>query len=144
MKPQFTDETREAIQSADKEAKRLNHEYIGTEHLLLGLAKESSGIVAKALQSFGVDLQLIRKEVENIVGVGPQLQAFEKRPYTPRAKKAFEYAAEASRKFNQILVGPEHLLVGLLRERGGVAAQILKNLGMRNYLLLRRKTAKSL
>jgi ATP-dependent Clp protease ATP-binding subunit ClpC len=116
---------------ANQEAQRFNHEYVGTEHLLLGLVKEGSGVAANCLKNMGTDLKKIRIEVEKIVKSGPQMVTMGKLPQTPRAKKVIEFAIEEARMLGHNYVGTEHLLLGLLREQDGVAAQVLMNLGLR-------------
>jgi len=115
---------------ANQEAQRFNHEYIGTEHILLGLVKEGSGVGATVLKNLDVDLRKVRLEVEKLVKSGPDMVTMGKLPQTPRAKKVIEYAIEEARNLNHNYVGTEHLLLGLLREREGVAAQVLMNLGL--------------
>ena len=115
---------------ANQEAQRFNHEYIGTEHILLGLVKEGSGVGANVLKNLDVDLRKVRLEVEKLVKSGPDMVTMGKLPQTPRAKKVIEYAIEEARNLNHNYVGTEHLLLGLLREREGVAAQVLMNLGL--------------
>jgi ATP-dependent Clp protease ATP-binding subunit ClpC len=119
------------MQLANQEAQRFNHEYIGTEHILLGLVKEGSGVAANVLKNLDVDLRKIRLEVEKIVQSGPDMVTMGKLPQTPRAKKVIEYAIEEARQLNHNYVGTEHLLLGLLREQEGVAAQVLMNLGLK-------------
>jgi len=119
------------MQLANQEAQRFNHEYIGTEHVLLGLVKEGSGVAANVLKNLDIDLRKIRIEVEKIVQTGPDMVTMGKLPQTPRAKKVIEYAMEEARNLNHNYVGTEHLLLGLLREQEGVAAQVLMNLGMK-------------
>src|SRR5881296_466506 len=131
MYERFTDRARKVMQLANQEAQRLNHEYIGTEHILLGLVKEGSGVAANVLKNLDVDLRKIRLEVEKIVQAGPDMVTMGKLPQTPRAKKVIEYAIEEARQLNHNYVGTEHLLLGLLREHDGVAAQVLMNLGLR-------------
>jgi len=116
---------------ANQEAQRFNHEYIGTEHILLGLVKEGSGVGANVLKNLGVDLRKVRLEVEKLVKSGPEMVTMGKLPHTPRAKRVIEYAIEEARNLNHNYVGTEHLLLGLLREQDGVAAQVLMNLGLR-------------
>ena len=116
---------------ANQEAQRFNHEYIGTEHILLGLIKEGSGVAAHVLKNLGLDLRKIRLEVERLVQSGPDMVTMGKLPQTPRAKKVIEYAMEESRNLNHNYVGTEHILLGLLREQEGVASQVLMNLGLR-------------
>ncbi|WP_437187540.1 ATP-dependent Clp protease ATP-binding subunit [Planctomicrobium sp. SH668] len=131
MYERFTDRARKVMQLANQEAQRFNHEYIGTEHILLGLVKEGSGVAANVLKNLDVDLRKIRLEVEKIVQSGPDLVTMGKLPQTPRAKKVIEYAMEEARNLNHNYVGTEHLLLGLLREQEGVAAQVLMNLGLK-------------
>ena len=127
----FTDRARKVMQLANEEARRLQHEYVGTEHLLLGLASEGSGVAANVLKNLDVDLAKIRREVEKIVQSGPPDTATTGvLPQTPRAKKVIEYAMEESRAMGHGYAGTEHLLLGLLREEEGVAAQVLMNLGL--------------
>ena len=116
---------------ANQEAQRFNHEYIGTEHILLGLVKEGSGVGANVLKNLDVDLRKVRLEVEKLVKSGPDMVTMGKLPQTPRAKKVIEYAIEEARNLNHNYVGTEHLLLGLLREHDGVAAQVLTNLGLK-------------
>ncbi|HWL07801.1 MAG TPA: ATP-dependent Clp protease ATP-binding subunit [Planctomicrobium sp.] len=131
MYERFTDRARKVMQLANQEAQRFNHEYIGTEHILLGLVKEGSGVAANVLKNLEVDLRKIRLEVEKIVQSGPDLVTMGRLPQTPRAKKVIEYAMEEARNLNHNYVGTEHLLLGLLREQEGVAAQVLMNLGLK-------------
>jgi ATP-dependent Clp protease ATP-binding subunit ClpC len=131
MYERFTDRARKVMQLANQEAQRFNHEYIGTEHILLGLVKEGSGVAANVLKNLDVDLRKIRLEVEKIVQSGPDMVTMGKLPQTPRAKKVIEYAMEEARNLNHNYVGTEHLLLGLIREQEGVAAQVLMNLGLK-------------
>src|SRR6187200_1436085 len=133
MYERFTDRARKVMQLANQEAQRFNHEYIGTEHILLGLVKEGSGVAANVLKNLDVDLRKIRLEVEKIVQTGPggDQIALGNLPHTPRAKKVIEYSVEEARRLNHNYVGTEHLLLGLLREEEGVAAQVLMNLGLK-------------
>jgi len=119
------------MQLANQEAQRFNHEYIGTEHMLLGLVKEGTGVAANVLKNLDVDLRKIRLEVEKLVQSGPEMITMGKLPQTPRAKKVIEYSMEEARNLNHNFVGTEHLLLGLLREHEGVAAQVLMNLGLK-------------
>ena len=130
MYERFTDRARHVMQHANMEAERFNHEYIGTEHILLGLVKEGSGVAANVLKNLDIDLRKIRLEVEKIVQSGPGVVTMGKLPQSPRAKKVIEYAIQESRNLNHNYVGTEHLLLGLLREEEGVAAQVLLNLGL--------------
>jgi ATP-dependent Clp protease ATP-binding subunit ClpC len=131
MYERFTDRARKVMQLANQEAQRFNHEYIGTEHILLGLVKEGSGVAANVLKNLDVDLRKIRMEVEKIVQSGPDMVTMGKLPQTPRAKKVIEYSMEEARNLNHNYVGTEHILLGLLREQEGVAAQVLMNLGLK-------------
>jgi len=119
------------MQLANQEAQRFNHEYIGTEHILLGLIKEGSGVAANVLKNLDIDLRKIRLEVEKLVQSGPDMVTMGKLPQTPRAKKVIEYSMEEARNLGHNYVGTEHILLGLLREQEGVAAQVLMNLGLK-------------
>jgi ATP-dependent Clp protease ATP-binding subunit ClpC len=132
MYERFTDRARKVMQLANQEAQRFHHEYIGTEHILLGLIKDGDGVAANVLKNLDVDLRKVRKEVEKIVQTGPGVELTElgRIPQTPRAKKVIEYSVEEARKLNHNYVGTEHLLLGLLREEEGVAAQVLLNMGL--------------
>jgi len=127
----FTDRARKVMQLANQEAQRFNHEYVGTEHQLLGLIKEGSGVAANVLKNLGMDLRKIRLEVEKLVQSGPDMVIMGQLPQTPRAKNVLVYAMEEARNLNHNYVGTEHILLGLLREQEGVAAQVLMNLGLR-------------
>ena len=131
MFERFTDRARKVMALANQEAQRFNHDYIGTEHILLGLVKEGSGVGANVLKNLGVDLRKVRLEVEKLVKSGPEMVTMGKLPQTPRAKRVIEYAIEEARNLNHNYVGTEHLLLGLLREQDGVAAQVLMNLGLK-------------
>lgn len=132
MYEKFTDCARKVIQLANREAKRCNHEYIGTEHILLGLVREGSGVAANVLKNLDVDLDKVRQEVFKLIQFGPEGPVVTgKLPLTPRTKKAIEYAMEEARALHHDYVGSEHILLGLLREQEGVAAQVLMNLGLR-------------
>ncbi|MCH8252067.1 MAG: ATP-dependent Clp protease ATP-binding subunit [Planctomycetes bacterium] len=131
MFERFTDRARKVMALANQEAQRFNHEYIGTEHVLLGLVKEGSGVGANVLKNLDVDLRKVRLEVEKLVKSGPEMVTMGKLPQTPRAKKVIEYAIEEARNLNHNYVGTEHLLLGLLREQDGVAAQVLMNLSLK-------------
>ena len=116
---------------ANQEAQRFNHEYIGTEHILLGLVKEGSGVGATVLKNLDVDIKKLRFGVEKLVKSGPDMVTMGKLPQTPRAKKVIEYAIEEARSLNHNYVGTEHILLGLLRESEGIAAQVLMDLGLK-------------
>ncbi len=126
----FTERARKVIILAKEEARRFNHDYIGTEHIFLGLIREGEGVAATVLQKLGVSLENIRLEVEKLVQPGPSTQIIGDIPFTPRAKKVLELAAEEARSLNHNYIGTEHLLLGLIREGEGVASQVLLNLGM--------------
>jgi ATP-dependent Clp protease ATP-binding subunit ClpA len=133
----FSDRARKVMQLANQEAQRFRHEYVGTEHILLGLVGEGSssqvclGVAATVLGRFGVNLREVRREVEKIVLAGPDMLPIGKLPQTPRAKKVIEYAIEEARRLNRPAVGTGCLLLGLLREEEGVAAQVLLNFGLK-------------
>jgi ATP-dependent Clp protease ATP-binding subunit ClpC len=131
MFERFTDRARKVMALSNQEAQRFNHEYIGTEHILLGLVKEGSGVGATVLKNLDVDIKKVRLEVEKLVKSGPDMVTMGKLPHTPRAKKVIEYAIEEARSLNHNYVGTEHLLLGLLRETEGIAAQVLMNVGLR-------------
>jgi hypothetical protein len=130
MYERFTDRARKVMQLANEEARRFNHEYIGTEHILLGLVKEGSGVAANVLKNLDIDLRKIRLEVEKIVQSGPDMVTMGKLPQTPRAKKVIEFSIEEARNCNHNYVGSEHLLLGLLRDEAGVGGQVLRDLGL--------------
>jgi len=131
MFERFTDRARKVMALANQEAQRFNHEYIGTEHILLGLVKEGSGVGATVLKNLDVDIKKLRLEIEKLVKSGPDMVTMGKLPQTPRAKKVIEYAIEEARSLNHNYVGTEHILLGLLRESEGIAAQVLMNLGLK-------------
>src|SRR3990172_6264573 len=131
MFERFTDRARKVMALANKEAQRFNHEYIGREHIVVGFVKEGSGVGATVLKNLDVDIKKLRLGVEKLVKSGPDLVTMGKLPQTPRAKKVIEYAIEEARSLNHNYVGTEHLLLGLLREKDGVAAQVLMNLGLK-------------
>ena len=126
----FTERARKVIILAKEEAKRFNHDYIGTEHILLGLIREGEGVAATVLEKMGVSLENIRIEIEKLVQPGPATQIIGDLPFTPRAKKALELAAEEARSLGHNYIGTEHLLLGLIREEEGVASQVLLNLNL--------------
>ncbi|NLW84898.1 MAG: ATP-dependent Clp protease ATP-binding subunit [Phycisphaerae bacterium] len=131
MFERFTDRARKVMALANQEAQRFNHEYIGTEHILLGLVKEGSGVGANVLKNLDVDIKKLRLEIEKLVKSGPDMVTMGKLPQTPRAKKVIEYAIEEARSLNHNYVGTEHILLGLLRETEGIAAQVMMNLGLK-------------
>ncbi len=126
----FTERARKVIVYAKEEARRFNHDYIGTEHLLLGLIREGEGVAAAVLQKLGLDLETIRVEVEKLVQPGPQTQVLGDIPFTPRSKKALELSAEEARALGHNYIGTEHLLLGLVKEGEGMAYRVLLNLGL--------------
>ncbi|MDY6913594.1 MAG: ATP-dependent Clp protease ATP-binding subunit [Planctomycetota bacterium] len=131
MFERFTERARKVMALAHQEAQRFNHDNIGTEHILLGLIKEGSGVGANVLKNLSVDLQKVRMEVEKLVKTGPDMVTMGKLPQTPRAKKVIEYALEEARNLSHNYVGTEHILLGLLREQDGVAAQVMMNLDLK-------------
>jgi ATP-dependent Clp protease ATP-binding subunit ClpC len=131
MFERFTERARKVMALANQEAQRFNHEYIGTEHILLGLVKEGSGVGANVLKNLGADLHKVRMEVEKLVKPGPDMVTMGKLPQTPRAKKVIEYSIEEARNLSHNYVGTEHILLGVLREHEGVAAQVLMGLGLK-------------
>ncbi len=131
MYEKFTDRARKVLNLARQEAQRFNHSYIGTEHLLLGLVKEGSGVAASVLEGMDVDLRRVRTEIEKMVQPGPDTAQAGSPPLTPRTKKVLDYAMEEAQQLGHSYLGTEHLLLGLLRETEGVAAKILMNLGLR-------------
>lgn len=130
MSNRFTERAQRVILIAQEEAKRLNHDYVGTEHILLGLIALGEGVAAQVLANLGVDLRRVRSEVEKIVGKGTHEFLLGEVPFTPRAKKVLEYAIEEATHMGQTYVGTEHLLLGCLREDDGVAARVLVNIGL--------------
>ena len=126
----FTERARKVILLAKEEAKRFNHDYIGTEHILLGLVREGEGVAAAVLASFGLTSDKIRIEVEKLVQPGPSTVISGDLPFTPKAKKVMELATEEARALGHNYIGTEHLLLGLIREGEGVASQVLMNLGL--------------
>lgn len=126
----FTERARKVIVLAKEEARRFNHDYIGTEHLLLGLIREGEGVAAAVLQKLGLDLETIRIAVEKLVQPGPQTQVLGDIPFTPRSKKALELSAEEARALGHNYIGTEHILLGLIKEGEGMAYRVLLNLGL--------------
>src|ERR1700747_269050 len=124
----FTPRAQQVLQLARKEADRFNHNYVGTEHLLLGLIKLGQGVAVNVLQKMGLDLETVRMEVEKQVGSGPETKIVGNIPYTPRVKKVLALAGKEAKALNHSYVGTEHILLGLLREGEGVAARVLKSL----------------
>ncbi|HJY97454.1 MAG TPA: Clp protease N-terminal domain-containing protein, partial [Streptosporangiaceae bacterium] len=128
MFERFTDRARRVVALAQDEARRLNHDYIGTEHILLGLIHEGGGVAAGALESLGISLHVVRQEVEQIIGRGRQAPSGPI-PFTPRAKKVLELSLREALQIGHNYIGTEHILLGLIREGDGVAAQVLVKLG---------------
>jgi ATP-dependent Clp protease ATP-binding subunit ClpC len=124
----FTPRAQQVLALARKEADRFNHNFVGTEHLLLGLIKLGQGVAVNVLQKLGLDLETVRMEVEKQVGTGPDQKMIGNIPYTPRVKKVLALASKEAKNLNHTYVGTEHILLGLLREGDGVAARVLKNL----------------
>ena len=131
MYERFSDQARKVMNLANQEAQRLNHEYVGPEHILLGLVKEGSGVAVNVLKNLDVDLRKIRVEIQKMVQSGPDMVFMGKLPQTPQAKKVLEYSIEEAGNLNQNYVDTEHFLLGLLREQEGVAAQVLQNLSLK-------------
>lgn len=130
MFSRFTERARKVIILAKEEAKRFNHDYIGTEHILLGLIKEGEGVAAAVLQNLGLGLESIRLGVEKLVQPGPPTVVSGDIPFTPKAKKVIELGTDEARNLGHNYIGTEHLLLGLIREGEGVASQVLTNLGL--------------
>ena len=126
----FTERARKVILLAKEEAKRFNHDYIGTEHILLGLIREGEGVAAAVLQNLGLSSDQIRLEVEKLVQLGPSTIVSGDIPFTPKAKKVIELAMDEARNLGHNYIGTEHLILGLIREGEGIAAQVLVNLGL--------------
>ena len=128
MFERFTDRARRVVVLAQEEARLLNHNYIGTEHILLGLIHEGEGVAAKALESLGISLEAVRNQVEEIIGQGGSSPSGHI-PFTPRAKKVLELSLREALQLGHNYIGTEHILLGLIREGEGVAAQVLVKLG---------------
>ena len=124
----FTPRAQQVLALARKEADRFNHNFVGTEHLLLGLIKLGQGVAVNVLQKMGLDLETVRMEVEKQVGTGPDQKMIGNIPYTPRVKKVLDLARREAKNLNHTYIGTEHLLLGLLREGDGIAAQVLRAL----------------
>jgi hypothetical protein len=128
---EFTSSARQTLDFAREEAPRFHHNFIGTEHVLLGLLRDDAGMVLNILRSFGVDRARVRDEIEKIVGIGPDWAVAAKNiPYTPRAQKALRLAAVEAAARHHREIGPEHIFLGLLLEGDGVAVRVLKSLGV--------------
>ena len=127
MFERFTDRARRVVVLAQEEARLLNHNYIGTEHILLGLIHEGEGVAAKALESLGISLEAVRQQVEEIIGQGGSSPSGHI-PFTPRAKKVLELSLREALALKHDHIGTEHILLGLLRESSGLAARVLSDL----------------
>ena len=143
MFDKFTNRAKQVIKLAKKEAQRLNHNYLGTEHVLLGLLKLGQGIAVNVLRNLNLDYEGVRTEVERLVGFGPEIQVYGDPALTGKVKKVFEFANEEAASLNHNYVGTEHLLLALLRQTDGVAAQVLENLNI-NLKDIRREVLKEL
>ena len=131
MFEKFTERARKVMSLARGEAQRLNSEFIGTEHILLGIIQEGGGVAAKVLKNLNIDMRRIRQEVEKLVSPGSSTIQLGQIPFSPRAKRVIELSGEAAAALGHDIIGTEHLLLGLLKEQEGVAAQVLMNLGMK-------------
>lgn len=143
MFDKFTNRAKQVIKLAKKEAQRLNHNYLGTEHVLLGLLKLGQGVAVNVLRNLNIDFETVRNEVEKLVGYGPEIQVYGDPALTGKVKKVFEFANEEAANLNHNYVGTEHLLLGLLRQTDGVAAQVLENLNV-NLKEVRKEVLKEL
>jgi len=143
MFDKFTNRAKQVIKLAKKEAQRLNHNYLGTEHVLLGLLKLGQGVAVNVLRNLSIDFETVRAEVEKLVGFGPEIQVYGDPALTGKVKKVFEYANEEAANLSHNYVGTEHLLLGLLRQTDGVAAQVLENLNV-NLKEVRKEVLKEL
>jgi ATP-dependent Clp protease ATP-binding subunit ClpC len=131
MFDRFTDRAKKVMNLARQEAQGLNHEYLGTEHILLGLVQEGNGVAANVLRQMSIDLTKIRSEVEKLVKSGPSMVQMGQLPFTPRAKKVLELSMEEASNLGHNYIGTEHLLLGLIKENEGIAAKVLTNLGVK-------------
>jgi len=143
MFDKFTNRAKQVIKLAKKEAQRMNHNYLGTEHILLGLLKLGQGIAVNVLRSMSVDYDLVRAEVEKLVGFGPEVQLYGDPALTGKVKKVIEFSNEEAESLSHNYVGTEHLLLGLLKQTDGVAAQVLENLNV-NLKEVRKEVLKEL
>jgi len=143
MFDKFTNRAKQVIKLAKKEAQRLNHNYLGTEHVLLGLLKLGQGVAVNVLRNLNIDFETVRSVVEKLVGYGPEIQVYGDPALTGKVKKVFEYANEEAANLNHNYVGTEHLLLGLLRQTDGVAAQVLEDLNV-NLKEVRKEVLKEL
>src|SRR3990172_592572 len=132
MFEKFTERARKVMSLARQEAQRLNSEFIGTEHILLGIIQEGGGVAAKVLKNLNVDLKRIRQEIEKLItpSTSPTV-TLGQLPFSPRAKRVIELAGDAASQLGHDVIGTEHLLLGLLKENEGIAAQVLTNLGLK-------------
>ena len=126
----FTDRAKKAMNLARQEAQRFNHEYLGTEHILLGLVQEGCGVAINVLKEMGIDRNKIGIEVERIVKTGPSIVTRGQLPFTPRAKKVLELSMEEAGNLGHNYIGTEHLMLGLIKENKGIAAKVLLNNGL--------------
>lgn len=126
----FSPRAQQVLVLARKEADRFNHNFVGTEHLLLGLIKIDQGVAVNVLRKLGLDLEKVRSEVEKLIGAGPDQKMLGHIPYTPRVKTVLSLATQEAKGLNHTYVGTEHILLGLLREGDGVAARVLKNMNV--------------
>src|SRR4028118_1853590 len=129
MFERFTDRARRVVVLAQEEARLLNHNWIGTEHILLGLIHENDGLAAKVLEQLGISLEAVRAKVQAIIGVGGDEVPSGHIPFTPRSKKVLELSLREALQLGHNYIGTEHILLGLIREGEGVGAQVLVNLG---------------
>lgn len=143
MFDKFTNRAKQVIKLAKREAQRLNHNYLGTEHILLGLLKLGQGVAVNVLRNLSIDFDTVRNEVEKLVGYGPEIQVYGDPALTGKVKKVFEFANEEAATLGHNYVGTEHLLLGLLRQTDGVAAQVLENLNV-NLKEVRKEVLKEL
>jgi ATP-dependent Clp protease ATP-binding subunit ClpC len=130
LTPNFTPRAQQVLALAREEADHFHHTFVGTEHLLLGLIKLGKGVAVNVLQKMGLDFETVRREIEKLIGTGPDQKLLSNIPYTPRVKKALSLAADEAKALNHTYIGTEHILLGLLREGDGVAARVLKNLNL--------------
>ncbi len=130
MFERFTEHAREVMSLANQEAQQFGHEYVGTEHILWGLAKEVNGVAAAVLEHFNVDLKPLRKEVETLLADRPHVEVPEKLAQTEQTKDVIRYALEEARTLHHNYVGTEHLLLGLMHDGKSISAKVLTNLGL--------------
>src|ERR1700675_4799810 len=143
MFDKFTNRAKQVIKLAKKEAQRMNHNYLGTEHVVLGLLKLGQGIAVNVMRNFNLDYEIVRSEVERLRGFGPETQVCGDPALTGKVKKVFEFANEEAANLNHNYVGTEHLLLALLRQSDGVASQVLENLNI-NLKDIRKEVLKEL